>query len=187
MPAPPRISLLGYVLLGLLRQAPHSGYDLRKLFGSTPLMSFSDSPGAIYPALRKLEEQGLVQGEVQGGAGLRVRRVFRITAAGTSALRAWLTRPVTRTDVVRRIDELIVRFGFLDAGAGPLATVRLLQGLRRELKGYVPGLRSFLHEQGHSMPRSGRLALEWGVREYEALLRWTSVALAAYGRAEGDT
>jgi DNA-binding PadR family transcriptional regulator len=187
MAAPSRISLLGYVLLGLLRQAPRSGYELRKLFGSTPLMSFSDSPGAIYPALRKLEEQGLVQGEVQGSAGLRLRRVFRLTAAGTSALRAWLTRPVTGDDVVRRIDELIVRFGFLDACAGPRATVRLLQGMRRELKGYVPGLRSYLHDHGERMPRSGRLALEWGLREYEALLRWTNVALAAYGHSEEDT
>src|SRR5512142_1453780 len=119
MATPPPASLLGYVLLGLLRHAPHSGYELRKLFATTPLMSFSDSPGAIYPALRKLEQQGLVASEVQGSAGLRLRRVFRITTAGTSALRAWLTRPVTADDVVRRVDELIVRFAFMDGCAGP--------------------------------------------------------------------
>jgi len=183
-PTPP--SLLGYVLLGLLRHAPHSGYELRKLFGSTPLMSFSDSPGAIYPALRKLEEQGLARGEVQGGAGLRLRREFRITSAGNSALRAWLTRPVTADDLVRRADELMVRFAFMDGCVGPQATVRLLQGLRRELRAYLPAVRSYLHEQGSSMPRSGRLAVEWGIRESEARLRWTSVALAAYGHAEED-
>ncbi len=186
MRPPSRTSLLGHVLLGLLRHAPHSGYELRKLFASTPLMSFSDSPGAIYPALRKLEEQGLAQGEVQGRAGLRLRRVFRITPAGTSALRAWLTRPVTADDVLRRVDELIVRFAFMDGCAGPQATVRLLQGLQRELKACLPGLRSYLHEQGPSLPRSGRLALDWGLRESEALLRWTGVALAAYGHTEEE-
>jgi hypothetical protein len=36
----------------LLHQQPRSGYDLRKIFESSPIAYYSDSPGAIYPALR---------------------------------------------------------------------------------------------------------------------------------------
>jgi DNA-binding PadR family transcriptional regulator len=48
------ISILGYALLGLIHQKPSSGYDLRKTFTETAMGSFSNSPGAIYPALARL-------------------------------------------------------------------------------------------------------------------------------------
>jgi len=50
----------------LLWQSPRSGYDLRKFFSATPMMSFSDSPGAIYPALRRLEQRGFIRGQAEG-------------------------------------------------------------------------------------------------------------------------
>ena len=50
------ISLLGFALLGLLHQKSASGYDLRKIFASTAMGTFSDSPGAIYPTLTMLED-----------------------------------------------------------------------------------------------------------------------------------
>ncbi|HEX3968204.1 MAG TPA: PadR family transcriptional regulator, partial [Edaphobacter sp.] len=58
-------SILGHALLGLIYQQPLSGYDVKKIFASTPMAGFSDSPGAIYPALRRLEKSGLVRSEVQ--------------------------------------------------------------------------------------------------------------------------
>ena len=90
------VSLLGYALLGLLHQRPGSGYVLRKIFATTPMGTFSDSPGAIYPALRRLERQGLVRGRVEQSAGLRQKQTFRLTPGGKAALEEWLERPLTR-------------------------------------------------------------------------------------------
>src|SRR5215470_12340617 len=85
-------SLLEYALLALVRRyQPCSGYDLRKIFTNTPMGSFSDSPGAIYPALQRLEKQGFVRGQLQPASGRRRRRVFRPTASGKRAFRAWQT------------------------------------------------------------------------------------------------
>src|SRR5258707_12894153 len=75
-------SALAFALLGLIWQEPRSGYDLRKFFSSTPMISFSDSPGAIYPALHRLEQRGLVRGHGEGRPGLRRRRSFQLTAPG---------------------------------------------------------------------------------------------------------
>ena len=61
---------LEYALLGLLHQGAMSGYDLRKIFESTAMGSYSGSPGAIYPALRRLEKQGLVASEVDSTKAL---------------------------------------------------------------------------------------------------------------------
>src|ERR1700704_1249138 len=90
-------SALAFALLGLIWQEARSGYDLRKFFSSTPMISFSDSPGAIYPALHRLEQRGLVRGQV--AEGLRRRRIFELTARGRAEFRRWQTLPVMRNDV----------------------------------------------------------------------------------------
>lgn len=180
MSSPREVSLLGRALLGLLQQGESSGYDLRRTFTQTPMGTFSDSPGAIYPALARLEAEGLIQGRIERSAGLRRRRIFRLTPAGLSALERWLSSPVTRDDVVRGTEELMLRFGFIEQGLGEAAAVRFLQALQREVASYLPELKRYLEATGSSMPRSGRLALEFGIHSYEAQLQWTRQALTAY-------
>ena len=175
-----RVSLLGYALLGLLNQRPGSGYALRKMFASTPIGTFSDSPGAIYPALRRLERQGHIRGRVAQSAGLRRKQLFQLTPRGKATLREWLERPLKREDVVAGLKEVMLRFAFTDAAIGPAASVRLLRDLARELEAYVPTLHTYLREHRAAMPLSGRLALESGIRSYDDLSRWAADALVAY-------
>jgi len=181
-------SLLGCALLGLLHQQPRSGYDLRKIFANTPMGTFSDSPGAIYPALQRLEHQKFVRGQIVKSSSLRRRRVFRPTASGKRAFRAWQTKPITGDDVIHRLDELMLRFSFMDETAGPAAAREFLSALLRELRSYIPVLRRFLRTNGRAMPLSGRLALESGVQSYEALFRWAGTALRKYqGKSRRNT
>jgi len=173
-------SLLGYALLGLLQQQPRSGYDLRKIFANTPMGTFSDSPGAIYPALHRLERQKYVRSQVLESSSLRRRRVFRPTASGRRAFRAWQTQPIASDDVIRRLDELMLRFSFMDETANPAAARQFLKALIRELRSYIPVLRQFLKANGRQMPLSGRLALGSGLHSYEALFWWAETALRKY-------
>jgi DNA-binding PadR family transcriptional regulator len=177
-------SLLGFALLGLLHQEQQSGYDLRKVFTQTAMGSFSDSPGAIYPALGRLEKRGLVQGRVEETQSLRKRRVFSLTAKGSAALRTWLKRPVTRDDVMRRTGELMLRFAFMDRALGSERTTEFLREYGERLSEYVPSLKEFHKAQSDKMPLSGRLAFESGIEEYETRLRWARSSLAAYERGK---
>lgn len=184
---PQEISLLGYAMLGILKQQPLSGYDLRKTFAATPLVAFSDSPGAIYPALERLQQLGLIRGRIHKGSGLRRSRVFNLTPAGRAQLQRWLAKPIIRDDVVRGVDALILRFSFMDEGLGRQHSARFLAALEAELAAYLPALRQFLKAPQQDMPLSGRLALQSGVEGYEALLRWARRARAAYRRQlKGD-
>ena len=108
------------------------------MFASSPMGSFSDSPGAIYPALQRLEKAGLIRGRVEDGSDLRRKRTFRLTESGMAALKQWLRQPVTREDVLRGIDELMLRFSFMDNGLGEAATARFLKLFRKELVDYIP-------------------------------------------------
>ena len=178
-------SLLGFALLGLLHQQPMSGYDLRKMFASTAMGSFSDSPGAIYPALKRLETRALVRGTVEKSNGLRQRRVFRNTPRGMAALKAWLRKPLTRDDVIRSLDGVMLRFSVMDFTLGEEQSVRLLEQLIGEISGYIPSLRQYLEVHAPEMPLSGRLALECGIYAYEAQLKWAKSSLARYERKNG--
>lgn len=173
-------SLLSYALLGLLHQQPRSGYDLRKIFGNTPMGTFSDSPGAIYPALQRLEKQGLLRSHIQERSTFRRRRLFRPTPQGKRAFRAWQTKTITSDDVIHRVDELMLRFSFMDDISGPVQAMRFLHALAKELAAYIPTLRGFLKVQGANMPLSGRLALDSGIRGYETLFRWAKSSLRLY-------
>jgi len=186
MVKPNRDSTLAFALLGLIWQEPRSGYDLRKFFSSTPMISFSDSPGAIYPALHRLEQRGLVRGHTAQGAGLRRRRIFELTARGRAEFRRWQTQPVMRNDVVRNLDALMLRFAFMDQFAGKGAALRFLKAFHKELAAYIPSLRKYFKSNREHMPQSGRLALESGIQAYETQLRWTKNAMATYGRAKGE-
>jgi len=181
-----RIPLLGRALLGLLIDAPLSGYDIRRLFTQTPLATFSDSPGAIYPALKRLEAAGLIRGRVERSAGLRQRKIFRVMPAGKAVLENWLKEPVTRDAVVRDSEELMLRFSFMDRGLGPAASARFLRAFQHELTTYLPELRRYLEAAGGEMPLSGRLALESGIRAYDAMLEWTRDALDRYEKRGKD-
>lgn len=174
-----KIPSLGYAVLGLL-QKPSSGYDLRKVFSSTSMKTYSDSPGAIYPALNRLERAGLIRGAIEEGSGLRRRQIFRLTPKGLSELKKWITRPVTREDLVWGQHEIMLRFAFCETAVGPAAAVELLKSLEIALQAYVPELHEELQATKTVMPTSARLAFECGIRGNQCFLDWTHSALAAY-------
>jgi DNA-binding PadR family transcriptional regulator len=176
-------SVLGYALLGLVQQRPSSGYDLRKIFAETAMGSYSSSPGAIYPALEKLEKRGLIRSVVEDSAGLRRRRVYTITANGVRGLEEWLARPIDRAVVVRGLQELMLRFAFMEDALGANSAIQLLRNLKSELKEYVPTLRTYLRYKGPEMPLSAMLALDSGIRNYDSLMRWTEHAIRTYEAA----
>ena len=171
----PPASTLGYALLGLLHQAPQSGYDLRKTFVSTPLSHFSDSPGAIYPALRRLSRQGWIAPVARPQGGRR-RRLFEPTELGRRALRQWLGRAPTSEDVVRGWDVLMLRLAFMGESArGPM--LRFLAAIESALQRYVAELEAFQADKGPDLPLGAQLAFESGVEGYRARARWTRRAV----------
>ncbi len=187
MSSPKKIPALGYALLGLLNRKPASGYDLRKIFSSTSMKSYSDSPGAIYPALGRLEKQGLIRGTIEAGSGMRRRQIFRVTAKGLAELKKWIARPVTRDDMVRGPQEVMLRFAFSEMVAGRDAAIELLRSMEAALQVYVAALHEEIKAFPAMMPTSGRLAFECGVRGNESLLAWTRHGLATYEKKKGGS
>ena len=168
-------SALAYALLGLLHGAPQSGYDLRKTFTSTPIAHFSDSPGAIYPALRRLARRRWIAA-VAAPRGGRRRKVFAPTDLGRRAFAQWLRQAPTRHDVVREWDVLMLRLAFLGTAGEPAATT-FLRAVQAELRGYLRELEAFRAGEAAKLSLGARLAFDSGVEGYRAQVRWVARAL----------
>jgi DNA-binding PadR family transcriptional regulator len=174
------LSLLEGALLGLLHDQPQSGYALRKLFQDTPMLHFSDSPGSIYPALKRLEARGAIRGDVDAATPLRPRQVFSLTAEGVASLREWLAAPVTRDTVIRDFEGAMLRFAFLDRVLGAAETTRFLEALARELAAHVRSLDRFHQQQARGLPLTAALALESGIESYRTHLAWARRAARVF-------
>jgi DNA-binding PadR family transcriptional regulator len=163
---------LGYALLGLIRIEVQTGYSLRKVFETTPMGHYSSSPGAIYPALKRLEEQGLIEGRVEDRDTLRPKRVYRMTPLGDETLLTWVSRPLTKDDLVWRDDEVMLRFAFMGTVADDRTTHRFLEEMLDALDLYIPELERVLAATPREGPPHGRLALGSGIEAFKARRRW---------------
>lgn len=162
---------LGYSLLGIINQGPQSGYDLCQIFETTPMGHYSSSPGAIYPALKRLEKDGLITGETERAETLRPRRIYRATPAGVSALISWVSKPVTRDDVVHGLEDLALRFAFMGGLVEDRLIHRFLTDLTTLIHSQVTELEAFASTMPDEPP-TARLALESGIAQYKAVASW---------------
>lgn len=64
-------------ILALLREGPRNGYQIMSEIEERSGGVWRPSPGAVYPALQQLADEGLVEAEEAGG-----KRTFRLTEAG---------------------------------------------------------------------------------------------------------
>jgi PadR family transcriptional regulator AphA len=87
-----QLSPTAYVILGMIREAPKSGYEIKAVVDGTTRFFWAASYGQIYPELKRLAEAGLVRG-IDSPTGGRKRTVYEITADGVEELKAWLRQP----------------------------------------------------------------------------------------------
>jgi DNA-binding PadR family transcriptional regulator len=167
-------STLEFALVGLLRQKAQSGYDLRRTFAETAMRHYSDSPGSIYPALKRLQARGWIEAEPKDSRG---REAFHLTAEGVTALLEWLSQDLSREDVVFRAAELMLRFAFMDGNVPRSTTIRFLEQFEREFGIYVGELRAKFERDSFKKPvHTGLLAFQHGVESMEAQLIWARKA-----------
>jgi DNA-binding PadR family transcriptional regulator len=130
-------------ILALLQEGPRNGYQIMSDIEERTNGAWRPSPGAVYPALQQLADEGLIAGEESGG-----RRTFALTDAGREYVQrnpemargAWESAEQQEAWQVPGLFSEAARLGggiMQIAHAGTPAQVRaaerLLQRTRREL------------------------------------------------------
>ncbi len=82
------------VLLGFLMHQSMTGYDLKKAFSNSFSYFSGFSYGSIYPALKKMENQGLISKRIEIQDGAPNRKIYTITEAGRGAFLESLRTPL---------------------------------------------------------------------------------------------
>jgi PadR family transcriptional regulator, regulatory protein AphA len=120
------LSPTAYVILGLVRDEPRSGYEIKAVVDNTTRFFWAASYGQIYPELKRLSEAGLVEG-IDASTGDRKRTRYTITADGQAELVDWLRRP---PEVAEMREEGLLKLFF--AGVlKPAEAVETLRAMRR--------------------------------------------------------
>lgn len=157
------LSPTAYVILGMVRKEPKSGYEIKALVDNSTRFFWAASYGQIYPELKRLSEAGLVVG-VDSPTGGRRRTVYEITADGEEELKAWLRQP---PEVFEMREEGLLKLFFSDAlpPGEAVEIVRAMRAHREAVTAQLQGLEELKGESDDPYPlmvlRSGIEFTEW--------------------------
>ena len=164
-----------YSILACLTLQPMSGYDIKQFMEGTLVHFWSESPGQIYPALKNLEDRGLVDGTTEPGERGQEKRIYEITDAGRDELRGWLREPAEPTRP-RYEHTLKLFFGH---NVGPEASQEHIERLRTRTEDELANYReheSDLMRRAAEDPASPApywlAVLRGGIRYSEMVLEW---------------
>src|SRR6266545_6406484 len=101
---------LKHALLGFINYGPMTGYELKKFFDTSVAHFWNAELSQIYPALKAMESEGLVEMKVEVQNDRPNRKVYSITESGRRELVDWLSKPAER-DQVREPILIKVFFG----------------------------------------------------------------------------
>lgn len=169
------------MLLGFIARNPESGYGLKRRFADSPLGVYRPSPGALYPALRRLVSRGLLTVEDQAPASGRARRLYRVTAGGRAAYLDWLRQPVDPGTVANDLGLHLMRFAMMEGEAEPGQVAAFLRDLAGALDAFVSGMERYLASGDAPRTPHVTLALEHGIAVHRASLEWARSALKTFG------
>ena len=142
---PPVLTELeGATLSEIHHRANRTTFQVRRAFQTSPSIEWSGSAGAVYPAIRRLVEAGLVVSlPITTG---RKGSALSLSLEGVRALEAWICDPVRATSV--GLDPFRLRAGLWatlepDRRTAALATLKAsvdeeLERLRAALDGLDP-------------------------------------------------
>ncbi len=179
-----KTTTLDYIILGLVQPQPLSGYRIRKTFEDTALGNFGGSPGTIYPALNRLEQNGLIEKQ---SAGNGAKSVFSITTLGLGHLKNWLEQDPSMEEVKKNPELLVLKFAFMDPLVTHQQKLAYLKNMKDQLEAYLQVLENYFTEEKLHMPQSGKLAFEHGLMTYKTNIHWCLSAIDALRDKGQDT
>ncbi|GAA1893877.1 PadR family transcriptional regulator [Streptantibioticus ferralitis] len=187
-----RSGVLEFAVLGLLRESPMHGYELRKRLNTSLGVFRAFSYGTLYPCLKALVTQGWLTEEsalddplAAPLAGRRAKIVYRLTAAGKEHFEDLLaqTGPDSWED-----EQFGVRFAFFGHTERDVR-MRVLEGRRSRLEERLEKMRASLARTRERLDDYTLELQRHGMESVEREVRWLNELIeterAGRGRAKG--
>ena len=163
---------------GILSEIHHRGaqtaFKVRRSFAESASLEWKGSVGAVYPAIRRLERDGLIKAEATGDG--RATKVLSLTPEGVRAMFAWACDPVRSTSV--GIDPFRMR-----AGIWLGLDTKRRRAVIAEVEAALEASVAALHAYSRNRDAIERASVELGLKLQHARLDWLRDLSAA---AEGS-
>lgn len=169
-----KVTTLDYIIIGLIQEKPLTGYRIRKTFEDTALGNFGGSPGSIYPALKRLTSNHLIEKEPISSSQ---KFQFKITETGSHLLKNWLEKVPDDEEIRKGIDLLVLKFAFMDPLLNKEQKLAYLNVMKVKVQHYIHELEAYFEQEKGSMPINGRLAFQHGLLSYNSTLTWCKFAI----------
>lgn len=157
-------------------QQPDYGYNIKNSVFSKILSEFGINEGQLYPTLKKMELQKLIEKKIEYRDDGPNRHLFHITQAGVDEFNAWLESPAGeekgfRYELIRRDPFLLkcMYFKYLDP---PVAIEKInthRSDVEKSLKEYGAA-KADMENRGVDTERV--LIVEYAIRAQEMRLQW---------------
>ena len=192
-------SRTAYVILGGLSiQSNLTGYELHKAIEENFGSFWGESYGQIYPTLKRLVAEGLIEACKPASAPRKRRQEYALTDAGRACLREWLALPF-QNDPPRNEFMLKLFFGRQAAPGVSLAHVRELNERNRRMLATLEAIESMARKDQSQNPNKPywmltlglgmaltRAALDWGESALEQLSAMETGAVQKTQPSEGN-
>ena len=156
----------GRVILGMIALGKQTGYDIKQLVDKSTRHFWAASYGQIYPELRRLQDQGLIEGREEP-SGARARTVYILTKAGRAALRGWLASDAELVYELR--DEGMLKLFFSDIA--PELRLEQIRAMRALYERKLAQLRA-VEAHAAEMPAGPGLTLQLGLEVTGRMIAW---------------
>lgn len=151
-------------ILGLLKERPTHGYDLKQRLDTILGFTWQPSYGSLYPMLRKMEERGLVTKALGPKGPGPQKQIYRLTPAGEARLRELLLGD----EVGVRIHLKILFFDQLS----PSERKGVLERYRYQRARVLERLESERSRAAGSLSKYQRIILDHGLENLKREISW---------------
>ena len=167
---------IDHTILGLISLNPCSGYDMKVEFekgvaGILAALSF----GSIYPRLKQLEQEELIETQQISAEGRR-KKVYELTAKGWQELAHWLEQPSGYP--IPMHDELLLKMLYWGSAGHDRATlIAHLRARGEESAGLLNYLTACQKDGVSFIDEYGMLVFAYIQARLEAELNWIATAI----------
>ena len=161
--------MLDMAILGLLREGPMHGYELRQRLVEFGFWRISF--GSVYPALRRLDKAGFI--EVRPASGRR--KEYLITADGKEYFQQILEDESSEVENTTAFRVRLAFFRYME----PDTRIGFLERRKTVLKDRIANTRSSIRKAADRVDRYTASLMQHGVRSAEADLAWLDELLEA--------
>ena len=172
---------LKHALLGFINYGPMTGYELKKFFDTSVAHFWNAELSQIYPALKAMESEGLVEMKVEVQDDRPNRKVYSITDSGRSELLEWLAKPADR-EQPREPILIKVFFGSSLSKRELIAVLRDCADETRAMLSYLEYAHQFVDKfvESLGLRQEGlfwQLTIGCGLKVHRAELEWAEEAI----------